>query len=140
MIELPANREWIRPWVVCEATDRWLTAIRRFAPEMMPAPLIPAIQPVEPPKARELLAGEGGPAVILWEVGDSLAAACDCLARTAITSPQLLQWVAGPALSDRERIMLSEFGCAAVIRHPEDLPKLTRMVHVYFATSDQHLD
>ncbi len=73
-------------------------------------------------------------AVVLWEVRrESLAAACDCLAAVAITSPQVLQLAAVAGLSNRERLVLSEFGCATMVRQPEDLPGLSRMIHGYFA-------
>ena len=140
MIEFSADRGFVRTWIGCEASDRWLNAVRRFAAEMMPQPLIPAILPAQREKARKMLSGNE-PAVVLWEVRrDSLAATCDCLAQTAIAFPQVLQLVAGGGLSDREQIVLSEFRCAAAIRHPEDLPKLAGMVHGYFATSRHNLD
>ena len=100
MIEVPADRGIIRPWIVCDAavqrpavqeavvqgaavqdavvrdavvrdavvrdavvqdavvrrlSGRWITAVRRFAPELMPPPLIACIVPAEPPKARAML-------------------------------------------------------------------------------------
>jgi hypothetical protein len=143
MIEIPAQRGIIRPWIVCEAAvdktsvqgaaGRWVTAVRRFAPELMPPPLIPSIVPAEPAQARAMLAGNEQ-AVILWEVRhESLAAACDCLAAVAMTSPQVLQLLAVAGLSDRERLVLSEFGCATMVCQPEDLPGLSQMIHGYFA-------
>jgi hypothetical protein len=140
MIDFPAGREFIRPWIVCEAADRWLRAVRRFAPQMMPRSLIPAIEPAESAKVQQALSGHRL-AVVLWEVRpDSLADSCDCLARTAIASPNVLQLVAGSGLSDLDQIVLTEFQTAASINHPEDLPRLARMIQGYFATSDQHLD
>jgi len=148
MIEIPADRGIIRPWIVCDvavqnpavqnpavqrASGRWITAVRRFAPELMPPPLIPCIVPAEPPKARAMLAGNEQ-AVALWEVRrESLAAACDCLAAVAMTSPHVLQLAAVAGLSDRERLVLSEFGCATMVRQPEDLPGLSQMIRGYFA-------
>ena len=135
MIELPTQRQIIRPWIVSEVENRWVTAVRRFAPEMMPRPLILSIVPAPIPKARAMLAGIGK-AVVLWEVRrESLAACCDSLAAVAISSPQVLQLLAVSGLSDRERLMLSEFRCAAMIRQPEDLPSLSRMIHGYFAST-----
>lgn len=99
----------------------------------MPPPLIPCIVPAESSKARAMLTGNEQ-AVVLWEVRrESLAAACDCLATVAMTYPQVLQLAAVAGLSDRERLLLSEFGCATMVRHPEDLPSLSRMIHGYFA-------
>jgi hypothetical protein len=107
---------------------------------MMPPPLIPAIQSASATKVRAMLAGND-PAVVLWEVQrESLQAACDCLAQTAADAPSVLQLVAGSGLSTAEQIVLSEFPCAATIRHPEDLPRLSAMIHGYFAKSSQNLD
>ena len=140
MIELPAQRGNIRPWIVCEENQRWVTAARRFAPEMMPAPLVPSIVPVPPAKAQAMLAGIDK-AVVLWEVRrDSLAAACDYLAAASLSSPHVLQLLAVSGLSNRERLMLSEFRCATMICQPEDLPRLRGMIHVYFASTRKHLD
>ncbi len=131
MIEFSADPGLVRPWVVCEVASRWRTAVRRFIPAMMPPPLIPAILPAEPQTVRELVGR--GPAVVLWEVRrESLAASCDGLAEIAIAVPKVLQLVAASDLSDRERMLLSEFQCATVIRHPEDVPRLAPMIRNYF--------
>ncbi len=135
MIELPTERQIIRLWIVSEVENRWLTAVRRFAPDMMPRPLIPSIVPAPTPKARAMLVGIDK-AVVLWEVRrESLATCCDCLAAVASSSPQVLQLLAVSGLSDRERLVLSEFPCAAMIRQPEDLPGLSQMIHGYFAST-----
>lgn len=140
MIEPPTQRQTIRLWIVSEIESRWVNAVRRFAPEMMPPPLIPSIVPAPTPKARAMLSGIDR-AVVLWEVRrESLAASCDCLAAVAFSSPQVLQLLAVSGLSDRERLVLSEFRCAAMIRQPEDLPALSRMIHGYFAIRQKNLD
>ena len=36
-------------------------------------------------------------------------------------------------LSPAEQAAVSELGVAAIIRHPEQLPKLANMIRVYFA-------
>jgi hypothetical protein len=140
MIEYPACRQFTRRWVVCASSQRWLIAVRRFAPEMIPRPLIPVVVPADPPQVPQSLAGQRQ-AVVLWEVQpDSLAATCDCLARTAIAFPDVLQLVAGSGLSDLDQIALAEFPSAASMNHPEDLPRLTAMIQGYFASLDQDLD
>jgi hypothetical protein len=124
----------------------------------MPAPLVPAVIAAQPAKVRGILSGlQALPAlqetslappsaIVLWEVEpESLASTCDYLAQTSAAarsglSPRVLQLVAGPDLHDGERIVLSEFGCAATIRHPEDLHRLARLIHGYFARSGQVLD
>ena len=140
MIDFAADSGRVRTWLVCESGDRWLHAVRRFAPSMMPAPLIAATRSTEPAQVTSLLTRQS-PAVILWEVEPpSLAIACDYLANTADAAPGVLQLVAGSELTDRERISVMEFPCCATIRHPEDLPGLARLIHGYFATPNQHLD
>lgn len=135
MIELPTPRQTTRLWIVSEVENRWITAVRRFAPELMPGTLIPSIAAASSPKARALLSGIDH-AVVLWEVRrESLAACCDSLAAVAISAPQVLQLLAVSGLSNRERIVLSEFRCSAMIRQPEDLPGLSGMIHDYFAAT-----
>ena len=72
----------IRPWLICETGSRWLSAVRRFGPDMLPADLIPK---VESATRDEILSGLSlsEPSIVLWEVGrDSLAAVCDSLAQS----------------------------------------------------------
>ena len=88
MIELAADRGRTRHWIICETGDRWLHSIRRFAPAMMPSPLIPVSLPSEPANVRGML-HRAVPAVVFWEVQrKSLAIACDYLAQTAINAPR----------------------------------------------------
>ena len=129
-----------RPWIVCEPQQRWLTAVRRFAPEQFPRPLIPVVMPAEPDAVTTMIAGQGS-GVILWSAGrDNLREVCQRLARTEIATPWVLQLVAEDGLSNRERLILAEFPCAATVRNPEDLPRLTGMIRGYFARLDDHLD
>ena len=139
IIDLPNQQQTTGLWIVSEVDHRWVTAVRRFAPELMPPPLVPSIVPAESAKARTMLSGIDT-AVVLWEVRrDSLAACFDCVAAVAASSPQVLQLLATPGLSDRERLVLSGFGCA-MLRQPEDLQGLSHLVHGYFATACQNLD
>ena len=129
-----------RPWIVCEPQQRWLTAVRRFAPEQLPRPLIPVVMPAEPDAVTTMLVGQGS-GVILWSAGrDNLREVCQRLARTAMAAPWVLQLVAEDGLSNRERLILAEFPCAATVRNPEDLPRLRGMIRGYFARLDDHLD
>jgi hypothetical protein len=134
MTDSPADPGILRPWIICETGHRWNMAVCRFAPAMMPAPLVPSVFRAKPSNTAASILGDG-PAVVLWEVRrESVVAACDHLFQTAIAAPDALQLVAGPELSDRERVVLSEFRCAAVIRHPEHLPRLAPMIRAYFAS------
>lgn len=140
MIDSLHPQQTNRLWIVSEVDHRWVTAVRRFAPELLPAPLVPSIVPAESAKVRTMLSGIDK-AVVLWEVRrDSLAACCDGVAAVAVSSPRVLQLLATPGLSDRERLALSQFGCAMMIRHPEDLQGLSRLIHGYFAIACENLD
>ncbi len=136
MIDLPSDRSMIRPWVVCESGNRWLTAVRRFAPDLMPGQLVVEVTHADPGNTDSVLAGHRR-AVVLWEVHrTNFTAACDWLATTAIRWPKTLRLAAGSGLSDRELIVLSEFCVATTLRHPEQLPRLASMIKAYFATSN----
>ncbi len=130
----------IRPWFICETGSRWLTAVRRFGPDMVPAALVPKVKSTS---RDEILANLSlsEPSVVLWEVRrDSLAAHCDSLARSAAINPQALQIIACHHLSHREQSCLTPFPIAAMVQHPEELPRLTRMIHLHFASSTQFID
>lgn len=140
MIDQPARRPFTRRWIVCAADPRWLIAVRRFAPELVPRPLVPLVVPAEPAQVAAALAGQHR-AVVLWQADpDSLAAVCSRLVQIAIDFPGILQLAATSELSDGDRIALAEFPCATSVRHPEDLPRLTPMMQGYFASLDQDLD
>ena len=140
MIELPEDRSTIRPWLVCESGHRWFSAVARFAPQLMPKPLLASITPAAPADVVSLSAGSAR-AVVLWEVDRSnLAVACDWLIETAIGRPAMLRITVGTGLSDGERLVLSELGSATTLQHPEQLPRLETMIKAHFATSSHHLD
>lgn len=140
MIEQPIERAILRPWIVCEQGQRWLTGVRRFASQMMPAPLIASIVAADPTKPLAMLATQQQ-AIVLWAVQqNALIASCDRIAQVSIASPKVLQIVASAELSWQQRLVLSELRASVVIRHIEDLPKLAGLIQGYFASSHQHLD
>ncbi len=130
----------IRTWLICETGSRWLTAVRRFGPEMVPEELVAK---VEAASRDEILANLtlSEPSVVLWEIRrDSLAAHCESLARSAAINPKALQIIACHHLSHREQSCLTPFAVAAMVQHPEELPRLTRMIHLHFARWTQFID
>jgi hypothetical protein len=130
----------IRPWLICETGSRWLTAVRRFGPEMVPEDLVPK---VESASRDEILASLSlaEPSIVLWEARrESLAANCESLARTSAVNPRALQIIACHHLTRREQLCLTPFSVAAMIQHPEELPRLTRMIHLHFARWTQSID
>ena len=130
----------IRAWLICETGSRWLTAVRRFGPDMVPEELVAK---VESASRDEILASLSlsKPSIVLWEVRrDSLAADCDSLARTTSINPQALQIIACHHLTHREKACLAPFPVAAMVQHPEELPRLTRMIHLHFARWTQFID
>ncbi len=138
MIDSLPEPTTMRRWIVCESGDRWLQALGRFAPGLMPHPLVATVTPAEadsqgPDGLAALLAGQER-AVVLWEVQRShLLRCCDGLAATASRQPKILQLVAAGGLSECELIALTEFNAAVTLRHPEQLPSLAAMIHGYFA-------
>jgi len=130
----------IRPWLICETGCRWLTAVRRFGAEIVPSELVPKIESAARGQILARLAGPV-PTIVLWETRrESLAVSCESVARTAARNPSTLQIVACHQLNHRERLCLTRFPIAAMVNHPEDLPRLTRMIHLYFARWTQVID
>ena len=133
MIELQ-DRSSVAPWVVCESGRRWLTAVSRFAPPMMPTPLSAVVLPGSFGSLASILAGHRR-AVVLWEVERSnLATACDWLTKTSVNWPGTLQLTAATGLTDGELLALSELGASFALERPEQLPQLAAMMKAYFAT------
>lgn len=130
----------VRRWIVCETDTRWLTALRRFAPQIMPPNLVPELHTAPRAHALSMLA-HAKSTIILWEVRrDSIAVSCECLAHASMLAPNVMQIVAGSDLRFQERLAIAAYPVSATIRHPEDLVGLTRMIHRYFARSAQRLD
>ena len=130
----------IRPWLICETGSRWLTAVRRFGQDMIPAELVAR---AESASQDEILTNLtlAEPLIILWEIrGDSLAAHCNALVRSTAINPQALQIIACHHLTYREQSCLTSFPVAAMVQHPEELPRLTRMIHLHFARWTQFID
>ncbi|MFK8111266.1 MAG: hypothetical protein AB8B91_03665 [Rubripirellula sp.] len=128
----------LRSWMVCAEHERWITAVRRFAPEMM-APLVPAIHAFQPSQVKASLKTKPNlQAVLLWEVRQgSVLDACDNLAQIRIMARQVFCILAVTELGEREKTVLAELGSAAMIRHPEELPALAGMLKTYFNRSSQ---
>lgn len=123
-----------RTWIVCDDVDRWLTPVRQFAPALMPENLAVTIVACQPSEIPAALVG-GGQAVLLWGVRrEAVIQACDHVAKVSLLAPHVLQVLAAEGLADRELAALSELGCRAIVRHPEQLPGLSRMIHGYFAS------
>ena len=82
--------------------------------------------------------------IVLWDIRrHDLVAACDRIATLAIAMPGILQVAATTDLSDSHRLMLAELRIAAMLRHPEDLPSIGRLVNRNFAPlthPDKNLD
>lgn len=137
MIEISIDRADWRSWLVCESGQRWVCAVRRFSPDLMPRPLVPEITQVDPEQAiAKLSAGRDRPVVVLWESSAaSLLPVCDQIIAAAHESPNSLQLVAAPNRSVREHRILMELPCTALVRHPEDLPRLQGMIRSYFRRS-----
>ncbi len=133
MRDLSPDRATVRPWIVCQSNNRWLPAARRFAPELMPAPLVADVIAADGAGAYRMFPADDR-LIILWEVQrHNFTSACDWLAQTAAQRPAALSLAATTGLSAADLLVLSEFRVAATLRHPEQLPSLLTMVRAYFA-------
>lgn len=130
----------VRCWAVCERSQRWLNAVRRFGPEMTPPPLVLDVVASDRSQLTDTLT-TGLPCVILWEIdADSLLSSFQWLVRTATAFPLAIQLVADCGLSPSERLALCELPIAALIQQPEQLPMLGSLIQGHFATLPQIVD
>lgn len=132
--------ERLARWIICEQGQRWETAVRRFAPTLLP-------------KERRLVLVNGslaetrshllipGPKVVLWQFdSDALVQACDRLIQGASLAPDSLQIAGCLDLPLSHQLALGELPVAAFVRHPEELPRLRPMLHGYFERHSEILD
>ncbi|QDT08089.1 hypothetical protein [Planctomycetes bacterium K23_9] len=122
----------IQTWIVCESDQRWMTASRRFATHLVPAPMTVNLVSAEPNLVRRLLIGKRK-AVVLWEIDGSCAARMyDLVASTSLGAPGILQIVAANGITPRDQMALTELGVGAIISQPEQLPGLSNLCLRYF--------
>lgn len=127
-------------WIICESSDRWSRAVRRFLHQIAPGVEVSCVVTETAAEVMAILQAPG-PLVILWEFGgQSLVHGCESLIQTATISPKSLQLVASYGISEREKATLSELPVATFVTHPEDLPRLRPMIQGYFARYRQLLD
>ena len=126
--------------IVAGDASRWLPAIRRFAPQWLPQSLTAAVDECEAKQVASRTAGLTAGAVF-WAVRlDTLVATCEHVAAIRVAAPTMLQLAAVRDLSPPDVAALSEFGIAATVSNPEELPRLRPMVHGYFAARFGILD
>lgn len=120
-------------WLICASDQRWPMAVRRFAPELIPDRCTLELAVLGAAQVASSLRGQPR-ALVLWEVTpDSLGECCEAIAKTSRSYPQVVQLATVTELSPIEQAALSELGISIPIRHPEQLPKLAKMLRVYFA-------
>jgi hypothetical protein len=127
-------------WIICETSGRWITAVKRFAPQLNPPGSVASFQSASATDIMARLAVPG-PRVILWEFHRAgLVKACESVTQVARLAPETLQLVACQGIGESQQIALTELPVAAFFRHPEDLPRLRPMIQGYFARHRQLLD
>ncbi len=144
-IELPIDRQSMRPWIVAETTltsdvteterpSRWLIASRRFAPAMVPDPIVLTIDGCVPASVRDRLRGHSS-GIVLWNAdsADDHGDVFDAIATLAIFRPDVLQFVAAATLTDDQRLAAGELGVAAIIDQPERLPFFGDLARRYWS-------
>jgi hypothetical protein len=120
-------------WLVCESGHRWRQSVVRLTSDWL--------SNQESITFRSLLASEVSVStsrlpygVLLWELdAASLVPAIQAIGSLSVDRDRWLQIVAVDRLSHRDRCAVSEMGVAAVVRHPEELPSLARMISGHFA-------
>lgn len=135
-------------WLICEPRrgelgHRFVTAVYRFAPAMMPAGGVPRVDLATIATCRDqmdLLMRSGIPSVLLWSIQreDVLAILDQVMALanhpTQLLSRCVLPIVACDCLSRGGELALAETGVSVFLRHPEDLPKFAPVVQAHFAS------
>ncbi|MEM1070299.1 MAG: hypothetical protein AAGG48_00555 [Planctomycetota bacterium] len=130
----------IRRWFVCESSNRWYNAVRRFAPAMTPKPFILDVVSVTPDFVLDAIPPTL-PSIVLWEVlPESLPLAAESLRVVHGRCRHTLQLVAGSHLSDREQMLLCELPIAMVVQQPEQLPRLLPLIQGHFASATEPVD
>lgn len=140
--------------LVCESGRRWCDAARRFvgpfqhATESAPnnrlaridQPIF-AVQPAELSKVRAILAGHKA-SVILWEISyQNAPAVALTIAQIGVGRPDVLQLAAiGDAPSRQSNdlsLRILELGVSALVRSPEELSSIARMIRRRFSARQQ---
>ena len=136
-----------RLWVVCESGHRWITAVRRFATELMPNDLAASIVAAQPNQALALLVDQQKiqqrtqqRLIVLWEIAEAtIDDNLHYISRTSIATDNTLQlavWQAGSSfesISGPAAAALTELGVTAAISQVEQLPGLSRLIHRFLA-------
>ena len=129
----PSNRP--RPWWVYETSDRWIRAVRRFAPDIdlgwvfVNHPITPDLSQ----SIRQASLDRAAKRVILWQIDRSnLSLVASAVAQLGARHRTDLQIAAVSQLSPTILMSLSELGIATLIRHPEQLPGLKTMIRRHF--------
>lgn len=127
-------------WIVSEQGTRWLTASRRFVPDIAPQPNRVRISAEKPPRALAIIAGVDRGA-LLWEIDPQhFSHACQWVAKASVSAPRVVQIAAVARLSPRDQLLLCELGVAVCIADTEDLPRLGPLIQGTFARSAESLD
>lgn len=125
-------------WLVCEVNDRWQRTVERFAPEILPGGY--ECLPGSPEEVR-VRAAHTPALVILYELSrarsrETLHSIAACASRP---EPPLqlvaleLDFPRDAEIETQLAAQLRILGATAVLRHPEQLPLLGRLVAHYVA-------
>lgn len=122
-------------WAVCESSDRWIVAVRRFASELVPSHIQVDIESVDVIDSSATKLGRGKD-IVLWEVsaGNALQR-LDQIGNLAASRPKSIQIAAvtgQPQVGSLAMAALRELGAAVTIGEPEDLLSLQRLFHRSF--------
>tara|TARA_R110002049_G_scaffold4601_4_gene31900 strand:+ start:141984 stop:142421 length:438 start_codon:yes stop_codon:yes gene_type:complete len=134
------NRQPVRQWHVYESSDRWIRFVRRFAPEFVTGEdhvSIKAMGPITADLHRRIKQSSVDSAaqrIVLWHVHrDNAPHAAAAIAQSRVLRSADVHVAAIGDLSTAGQMALSELGVNVLIRRPEQLPMLRKMVRLHYA-------
>jgi len=121
----------VRPWIVCESGQRWVTASRRFSTQLLPPNFTANVLACGPVDIPMQLVRQPS-AIVLWEISPAnTIGILDHITALSWSHPHVLQIAAASEITDGDLISLSEMGIKAIVTETEQLPGLRKMIYRY---------
>ncbi|WP_442509576.1 hypothetical protein SH528x_001156 [Novipirellula sp. SH528] len=126
-------------WLVCEQGSRWADAARRFSPEDLSDPWIPAVISCEAADIPNRIAGNRMaklgpprriPMIVLWELTpQSIAGQCRVITQLRLAFPTVIQLAGLTRIPGSIRTVISELGVSIMLPDPEALQNVARTIN-----------
>ncbi|MFG0260933.1 MAG: hypothetical protein ACF788_00875 [Novipirellula sp. JB048] len=135
--------EWLESshdvsWLVCEPSQRWADAARRFAGEGLAEPWAAVVIPCEAETISNRVAHSHGkpagarcpPVIVLWELSPrSIAAKCRIITQIRWAFPGVIQLAGLTQIPRSLHPAISELGITLALRHPESLQHVAARIN-----------